>query len=71
VASRRSRDSGALGADRAGEGCVPALVQTTALHEPMAANDNEAPLHLKVRRLVFVATSGLAVGWLFWVGFLR
>jgi hypothetical protein len=50
---------------------VPALVQTTALHEPMAANDNEAPLHLKVRRLVFVATSGLAVGWLFWVGFLR
>jgi hypothetical protein len=37
----------------------------------MAANDNEAPLHLKVRRLVFVATSGLAVGWLFWVGFLR
>jgi hypothetical protein len=71
VASQRSRDNGVLGADSTGAGRVPALAQTSRRHEPVAANDNEAPLFLKVRRLVLVATSGLAIGWLFWVGFLR
>jgi hypothetical protein len=38
---------------------------------PPAANDNKAPLRLKLRRLVFLATAAAAVGWLFWAGILR
>jgi hypothetical protein len=50
---------------------LPVLVNSLALHLPLAANDNKAPLLLKLRRLALFAMAALAIGWLFWVGLLR
>ncbi|MBV9524110.1 MAG: hypothetical protein JO010_15015 [Alphaproteobacteria bacterium] len=48
-----------------------AAVVAGAAQAPLAANDNKAPLYLRLRRLVLLVSTGLAIGWLFWVGFLR
>ena len=71
MASRSPYHSGTRsdGAERAGG--LPALVNSLALHLPLAANDNKAPLLLKLRRLVLFAMAALAIAWLFWVGLLR
>jgi hypothetical protein len=70
VASRRPYHSSARGgAERAGG--LPVLVSSLALRLPLAANDNKAPLLLKVRRVILFAIAALAIGWLFWVGLLR
>ena len=71
MASRRSNRSGALGVGAEQAGGWPAPAGTPAPHRPLAANDNKAPLLLKLRRLVFGAMAALAVTWLFWVGLLR
>jgi len=70
VASRHPYHSGTRGgAERASR--LPVLVNSLALHLPLAANDNKAPLLLKLRRLALFAMAALAIGWLFWVGLLR
>lgn len=70
MASRHSHDPGAAGGERAEESRLPTLL-SPASWRLAAANDNEAPLLLRVRRLVLLGTAGLALGWLFWVGLLR
>jgi hypothetical protein len=57
------------GGERAGG--LPVFINSLALHLPLAANDNKAPLLLRLRRIVLFATAALAIGWLFWVGLLR
>jgi hypothetical protein len=70
VASRRPYQAGARGdVDHASS--VPAIVSSLALDPTLAANDNNAPLLFKLRRLIFVTMAALAMGWLFWVGLLR
>jgi hypothetical protein len=50
---------------------VPGLGNSVSLDPTLAANDNKAPLLLKVRRLILIAMAALAMAWLFWVGLLR
>jgi hypothetical protein len=71
VASRRPNHAGPLAGGGQSAAGLAALVGKLAFHVPHAANDNKAPFLLRLRRLVFLATAGLAVGWLFWVGLLR
>jgi hypothetical protein len=71
VASRRSRSAGAVGAAANGPNRASVLVAAALWRLPAAANDNKAPLRLKLRRLVFLATAAAAIGWLFWAGLLR
>jgi hypothetical protein len=71
VASRRSRNDGALGAASDSLNRASAVFPATLWRVPTPANDNKAPLRLKLRRLVFLVTAAAAIGWLFWAGFLR
>lgn len=70
MASPHSHDPGTAGGERAEESSLPTLLAPASWHLS-AANDNEAPLLLRARRLVLLGTAGLALGWLFWVGLLR
>jgi hypothetical protein len=71
VASRRLYRSGTHGSGAERPGGLPVLVNSLALRLPLAANDNKAPLLLRLRRLALFAMAALAIGWLFWVGLLR
>jgi len=71
VARQHSQDTGRVAGEPQPPRCNAVVVPPAALAIPFAVNDNEAPLHLKLRRLGLVALTGLAVGWLFWVGLLR
>jgi hypothetical protein len=71
VASRRSHHAGARGGGADHAGSLPSMVTSLALDPALAANDNQAPPLFKLRRLIFVTTAALAMGWLFWVGLLR
>ncbi len=71
MAKQHSQDTGSLAGELQPPRCNALVVPPSALVTPAAVNDNEAPLHLKLRRLGLVACAGLAVGWLFWVGLLR
>jgi hypothetical protein len=71
VASRHPYRTGPRGSGAERAGRVPVLVNALASHLPQAANDNKAPLLLKLRRLVLFAMAALAIGWLFWVGLQR
>lgn len=71
MASRRSHNIGAFGAASEGQGRASVLAPPAMWRVPAAANDNKAPLLLKLRRLVFFIMTAAAVFWLFWVGFLR
>jgi hypothetical protein len=71
VASRRSRNDGAFGVAAEKPLRASPVVPVRLWRVPPAANDNKAPLRLKLRRLVFLATAAAAIGWLFWVGVLR
>ena len=71
MANRRTRDTGAFGTPHEGERPVSPFVRVAARRIPAAANDNNAPLLERLRRLVFLMTAAAAVGWLFWVGVLR
>jgi hypothetical protein len=70
MAGRRPYRSGTLGGTEHACG-LPALIGAPARPLPPAANDNKAPLLLKLRRLVFGTVAALTVTWLFWVGLLR
>jgi hypothetical protein len=50
---------------------VPGVGNSVSLDPTRAANDNKAPLLLKVRRLILITMAALAMAWLFWVGLLR
>jgi hypothetical protein len=52
-------------------GSVPGVGNSVSLDPALAANDNKAPLLLKVRRLILITMAALAMAWLFWVGLLR
>jgi hypothetical protein len=71
VASRRPHHSSTRGGGAERAGGLPVLVNSLALRLPLAANDNKAPLLLRVRRIMLFAMAALAIGWLFWVGLLR
>jgi hypothetical protein len=71
VASRRSRNDGALGATSDGLSRASAVAPATLWRVPSPANDNKAPLRLKLQRLVFLVTAAAAIAWLFWAGILR
>jgi hypothetical protein len=71
VANRRTRNDGAFGVASDGPGLASPVAPATLWRIPVAANDNKAPLRLKLRRLVFLATAAAAIGWLFWAGILR
>ncbi len=71
VANQPSHRSGAPGSGAEHAGGSPARIAAPAAHPPLAANDNKAPLLLKLRRLIFLTVAALAVAWLFWVGLLR
>jgi hypothetical protein len=71
VASRRPRNDGAIGAVANGPNRASSFVAAALWRLPAAANDNKAPLRLKLRRLVFLVTAAAAIGWLFWAGLLR
>lgn len=71
MASRLPYHSGARGGGAERAGGLPLLVDSLTLRLPLAANDNKAPLLLRLRRVVLFAMAALAIGWLFWVGLLR
>ena len=71
MASRRPYNTGALGAASDALTRVSVAVPATLWRVPSAANDNKAPLRLMLRRLVFLVTAAVAIGWLFWAGILR
>jgi hypothetical protein len=71
VASRRSHNDGAFGIPADAPTRAAPVAPVTFWRIPNAANDNKAPLRLKLRRLVFLATAAAAIGWLFWAGILR
>jgi hypothetical protein len=71
VAKQHSQDAGRIASEPQPPRSDAFVMPSAALVIPSAVNDNEAPLHLKLRRLGLVALTGLAVGWLFWVGLLR
>jgi hypothetical protein len=71
VASRRPDHSGERCGDAERAVGLPALASPLTLRLPLAANDNQAPLLLRLRRLVLFVMAALAIGWLFWVGLLR
>ena len=62
---------GAVGAASEGPNRASSVVAATLWRLPSAANDNKAPLRLKLRRLVLLVTAAAAIGWLFWAGVLR
>ncbi|HZS83724.1 MAG TPA: hypothetical protein VFA50_12690 [Stellaceae bacterium] len=71
MASERRRNTGAAAELRRACCDGVSLVHPAALRVPGPANDNAAPLLLKLRRRVLIATGGIAIGWLFWAGLLR
>jgi hypothetical protein len=71
VASRRFRNTGAIGAASEGPNRASSVASATLWRVPSPANDNKAPLRLKLRRLVLLVTAAAAIGWLFWAGMLR
>jgi|1185.fasta_scaffold427475_2 hypothetical protein len=71
VASRRSYRSGTRGGGAERADGMRAMVNPPASRVLPAANDNKAPLLLRLRRLVLYVMASLAIGWLFWVGLLR
>jgi hypothetical protein len=71
VASRRRHDLGAHGGASDGEQRNPPLLPMSARAVPLAANDNRAPLLVRLQRLAILSLGGAALGWLFWVGLLR
>lgn len=71
MAGRRPYRSGTLGGGADYACGLPTLIGATVHPLPLAANDNKAPLLLKLRRLIFGAVAALTITWLFWVGLLR
>jgi hypothetical protein len=71
VANRRARDSERIGAARDSERRVAASVASVPWQCKPSANDNRAPLAVRLQRLLFLVTAGASLGWLFWVGALR
>ena len=70
MASRQPRDPRAAGQPAAPARPLEALLHPAAALHP-AANDNKAPLPVRLRRLLFVLTAAAVTGWMFWAGLLR
>ena len=71
MASRQTYDTDPIGAARDDERRRVPQVARIAWHRVPTANDNRAPLLVRLQRLLFLATAAASVGWLFWVGVLR
>jgi hypothetical protein len=70
VASRRPRDPRTAGLPAPAAPPIAALLRPAAALHP-AANDNKAPLPVRLRRLLFLLIAAAATGWMFWAGLLR
>ena len=70
MANRQTRDTDAVGAAREDERRSPRITRIACRRMP-SANDNRAPLPVRLQRLLFLATAAASLGWLFWVGLLR
>ena len=71
MASRQTRDTDPVGAAREDERNRSPRIASIACRRMPSANDNRAPLPMRVQRLLFLATAAASLGWLFWVGVLR